>query len=207
MEQRGSDMETTAMLIVAAGASSRLGRPKQLLTLQGQSLLQHTVRVAQQSTLGPVIVVLGAHAPEVRSSIEAFGVELVYNEDWQEGMAASIRCGMAHVQQVHPAVDAVILMVCDQPYVSPVLLQQLQRAHQNTGKPIITCSYADTFGPPTLFHQSLFAQLLQLTGDVGARSILKMHADRVEAIPFPEGAVDIDTDADFQNMSGQQPAV
>lgn len=194
----------TALLIVAAGRSARLGRPKQLLSLEGELLLQHSVRVAKEASLGPVVLVLGAHADEVQAGIDSNGVDVVKNSEWSEGMAASIRAGIGHVQTAYPHVQAVILMVCDQPLVSANLLLELHEAHQRTGKPIITCSYADTFGPPTLFHQTMFIELLQLTGDVGARSILKAHADNVEAIAFPEGAVDVDTDADYQNLLKHQ---
>jgi molybdenum cofactor cytidylyltransferase len=204
MAQRERDTESTAMLIVAAGTSARLGRPKQLLSLEGELLVQHSVRVAREAALGPVLVVVAAHADEVQKSLDAMEVEIIPNADWQEGMAASIRAGISQVQAAHPNAEAVILMMCDQPLVSKKLLQQLYEAHLRTGKPIITCSYADTFGPPTLFHQSMFGELLQLTGDVGARSMIKRHADSVEAIPFPEGVVDVDTDADYQNLLKHQ---
>jgi molybdenum cofactor cytidylyltransferase len=196
---------TTAVLLLAAGGSLRLGRPKQLLDIEGESLLRHSLRVTLEAGLGPVIVVLGAHAKEVQTSLEEEPVQVVYNADWQEGMAASIRCGIAHLQEINPSVQSVILMVCDQPHLSSDILQNLVAAHLKTGKPIVTCSYADTFGPPTLFHQSMFAEMLQLKGDVGARSILKAHANNVEAIPFPEGVVDIDTETDYRNIANHKP--
>ncbi|OLY91883.1 nucleotidyltransferase family protein [Cnuella takakiae] len=199
--------QNIGVMLLAAGSSSRLGRPKQLLAYEGQSLLQHSLQVALEAGTGPVVVVLGAKADEVGADLSGEGVHTVFNPEWQEGMAASIRCGVRHLQQVAPSVEALILMVCDQPFVSPQILQSLVKAHQDTGKPIVTCTYAGTFGPPTLFRKSLFPQLLQLTGDVGARSILKQYANEVEALPFPEGKLDIDTENDYQQMlSGNRTA-
>lgn len=205
MKQPNSGAAPVAIILLAAGGSSRLGHPKQLLDLEGQSLLQHSLQVAMDANMGPVVVVLGANADTVNKEVQGCNAQTVFNENWQEGMAASIRCGIAHIEETNPMAEAAILMVCDQPYISAALLNNLVAAHQQTGKPIITCSYADTFGPPTLFHKSLFAELLQLKGDVGARSILKEHANSVEAVPFPEGVVDIDTEADYRQVSKEKP--
>lgn len=206
MEQGDSNTFQVGTILLAAGGSSRLGRPKQLLQVQGQSLVQHSVATATNAGLGPVIVVLGASAAAIAKEVQHPGVHTVVNEAWQEGMAASIRCGLAHLQQLAPKVTAVILMVCDQPYVSADLLKNLVAAHHQTGKPVVTCSYGDTFGPPTLFQKTLFPHLLRLAGDVGARAILREHADDVAAIPFAEGVVDIDTERDYQQVTKDKPA-
>lgn len=193
------------VVILAAGSSSRLGRPKQLAAFAGHSLLRHTVGVALESGTGPVVVVLGARAEEIGKELAGTTVCPVVNSGWSEGMAASIRCGVHHLQQQAPEAEALVLMVCDQPFVSAALLQTLVAAHKATGKPIVTCSYAGTFGPPTLFHRTVFPELLQLTGDVGARAVLKQHADEVATIPFPEGRLDIDTENDYQQIAHNNP--
>lgn len=205
MSMQKNTIENIGVMLLAAGSSSRLGRPKQLLTFEGQTLLQYSLQVAQEASIGPVLVVLGANANEIGAEVTGKDVHTVFNPDWQEGMAASIRCGVQHLQQVAPGVEALILMVCDQPFVSAALLQSLVAAHQDTGKTIVTCTYAGTFGPPTLFHKTLFPELLQLTGDVGARKVLKQHADEVAAFPFPEGRLDIDTENDYQQMLSGNP--
>lgn len=206
MKRANSNASQVGVILLAAGSSSRLGRPKQLLQVQGKSLVQHSMAVATNAGLGPVVVVLGASAVAIAKEVQQPEVHTVLNEDWQEGMAASIRSGVAQLLAVAPDVSAAILMVCDQPYVSANLLKNLVAAHLHTGKPIITCSYVDTFGPPTLFQKALFPGLLQLTGDVGARSILKQYANEVAAIPFPEGVVDIDTEMDYEQVTKEQPA-
>jgi molybdenum cofactor cytidylyltransferase len=116
-------------------------------------------------------------------------------------MASSIRYGLNTLLEVAPSSDGIILMVCDQPYGTSALLNELIKAHKDTGKPIITCSYEDTFGPPSLFHKSLFNELLQLKGDTGARKIVQQHADQVGIIPFPQGSIDIDTQSDYENIN------
>ena len=189
-----------AIVLLAAGGSSRLGHPKQLLSYQGQSLLQYSLGEALASGAGPVVVVLGANAETLQAQIKTDNVHVVVNEAWQEGMASSIRSGVKAVAEINPSAKGLILMVCDQPFVTAPLLNELITAHQKTGKGIVTCSYEDTYGPPVFFHASLFPELRQLKGDIGARSIVRQHTEDVEAIPFPEGNVDIDTDADYEKL-------
>ena len=190
------------VILLAAGSSSRLGRPKQLLSYDGQTLLQHTVQVASASNAHPVVVVLGANAEMIRDHIKDLDVVLVDNPDWQEGMASSIRSGINSFTEFAPDTEGIILMVCDQPHVTSSLLNEIITAHKRTGKPIVASSYEATFGPPVFFHRSLFDELLQLKGDIGARSIVRQHTDEVEVTPFPEGVFDIDTEADFKKLSG-----
>jgi molybdenum cofactor cytidylyltransferase len=189
------------VILLAAGSSSRLGTPKQLLQYEDETLLQHSLQVARASNVNPIVVVLGAKAELIMSRIDVGSSIVVINDKWQEGMASSIRCGINSLLKESPGIEGAILMVCDQPFIYPDLLLQLITKQQLTGKPIITSSYADTFGPPTLFHKTIFSELLQLKGDVGAKSILRLNASELEFISFPEGVIDIDTDADYQKLS------
>jgi molybdenum cofactor cytidylyltransferase len=189
------------VILLAAGSSSRLGTPKQLLQYEDETLLQHSLQVARASNVNPIVVVLGAKAELIMSRIDVGSSIVIINDKWQEGMASSIRCGINSLLKESPGIEGAILMVCDQPFIYPDLLLQLITKQQLTGKPIITSSYADTFGPPTLFHKTIFSELLQLKGDVGAKSILRLHASELEFISFPEGVIDIDTDADYQKLS------
>lgn len=188
------------IIILAAGASSRLGRPKQLLPYKGKTLLQHAVHTAAVATAKPIIVVLGAVAETVQEEIAEKKVYVVKNSGWQEGMASSIRCGINELAKISPAAEGVILMVCDQPFVSVSILNSLLAAHRKTGKPVVACGYAETFGPPVFFHRSFFKELLQLKGDIGARAVVGQHADAVEVIPFAEGTFDVDTERDFEQL-------
>lgn len=191
----------TGIILVAAGFSKRLGKPKQRLLYKGQSLLQHAIQTALSSDAQPVVVVLGARADEVKEEVNESAVYLVVNDQWEEGMASSIRCGIAALNKSNRKTEGAILMVCDQPFVTPSLLNDLLTAHEKTAKPIVACSYADTFGPPVFFHHTFFPALLQLKGDTGARSVIRQYANEVEAIPFPEGAIDIDTEQDYEKLS------
>ena len=191
------------IVLLAAGDSSRLGEPKQLLVHEGESLLQHSLNVATAVQAGPVILVLGAEAAIIRESTDSLSANVVINGDWQEGMASSIRCGIAALQTIDPAAEGVILMVCDQPFVRPALLQELISTQQTTRKLIVASRYAETFGPPVFFHQTLFPELLQLRGDVGARSVIRKHFPDVETIDFAKGTVDVDTKSDYQKLTGK----
>jgi len=193
------------IVLLAAGSSSRLGRPKQALPFDGKTLLQHTKEIAADADVASIIVVLGANAELLQKDISTTGVRTILNDHWAEGMASSITCGVKDLLAQNSGVEGLVLMVCDQPYVTASLINELITVHQNTAKPIVTCSYADTFGPPTFFHKSLFPELMELTGDVGARSIIKKYTDNVEVIPFPEGVTDVDTEADYEKVIKREP--
>lgn len=193
-------MSHCGLIILAAGNSSRLGRPKQLLPFNGQSLLQHTISIALQ-VADPVIVVLGAKAHEIQLAVHHQPVHLVHNDNWSAGMASSIHCGLTALRSLSPTTGKVIITVCDQPYVSVELLQGLIHGQSASGQPIAACAYGDTTGIPALFHASLFPELMALTGDTGARKLIKQYADRTTTIPFPLGAIDIDTLPDYEKLT------
>jgi molybdenum cofactor cytidylyltransferase len=187
------------VIIMAAGGSSRLGTPKQLLPYDGKTLLQYTVDVAKESIANPVIVVLGWKAEDIQTSIK--GATVVVNTEWRDGMASSIRCGINALLQVEPSTDGALILVCDQPYVTSNLLNQLVSEYQKTKRPIIASSYDNTLGVPALFHKSMFPALLGLTGDYGAKSIIQQHAGEIGAVAFSKGGVDIDTEDDYKKLS------
>ena len=189
-----------AIVVLAAGMSSRLGSPKQLLAYQGKSLLQHAVNMALQTTMRPVVIVVGANSDLVKKEIEGMEVVVVNNLAWQEGMASSLRCGLAAVQKMNGDANGIIFMVCDQPYVSTSLLNDLINKQRETGKPIVASNYGEAIGPPVLFYENIFQELLQLKGDTGARKIIQQHGDEVAAVLFPKGRIDIDTLADYDAL-------
>lgn len=193
--------KTIGIILLAAGASKRLGQPKQLLAYGNQSFLQYSLQTAIASKAFSVVVVLGAQAQIIQEKIKETTAHIVVNNNWTEGMASSIRCGIDFFNKVHPSADGVILMMCDQPFVTAALLNQIVEAYQKGEKRIVTCGYDNTFGPPVFFHRSLFPELLQLKGDVGARSIVRKYIDDVEVIPFPEGTFDIDTKRDYERLA------
>lgn len=186
------------IVILAAGASTRLGKPKQLLQYNGKSLLQHIVSEALKSNAGPVIVVVGANADSISKEIDKTKVHVVMNTAWGEGMASSVRIGLKTLQKLSPSTDGVIIMVCDQPHVSDTLIKELINTHKKTNKPIVGSNYGEAIGPPALFHRSLFSELMQLRGDTGARKIMQHHIDEVETVLFSRGKIDIDTKEDYE---------
>ena len=189
----------TGVLILAAGSSSRLGKPKQNLVFEGQTLLQRAIDAALATLCGPVIVVLGANADEIKPTLEGKPVRIVHNNDWVEGMASSIRLGIAELQVIDPDAKAAILMLCDQPFVSTAILQQLIQSQSKKG--IAACAYNDTIGPPVLFDEFYFGELLSLKGQEGAKKLLLKYTDAVTTIPFALGSIDIDTAADFEKLT------
>jgi molybdenum cofactor cytidylyltransferase len=192
------------VVVLAAGASSRLGSPKQLLKHAGTTLLQHSVHVALDSVARPVIVVLGAHAELIKPILENTAVHLVVNKDWEEGMASSVRCGITELLKAEPLTTGAVIMLCDQPYVTPALINDLVAAHAKTAKKIVASSYGGTLGAPTFFLKDLFPELLQLKGDVGAKAILRQHKEDVGSVVFSKGDVDIDTSNDYNLLTHNQ---
>jgi len=171
-----------------------------LLPYNGKSLLEHTVDMANDAVANPVIVVLGADAALLENIVDDKKVHIVKNKEWKEGMASSIRCGLNTLLQIAPSSDAVILMVCDQPFVSSPLLNELIAKQKNSGKPIVSSQYEETFGPPALFYKSIFPELLKLKGDAGARKIIAQHSNDTATVLFKQGNIDIDTEADYQAL-------
>ncbi|MCF1716473.1 nucleotidyltransferase family protein [Flavihumibacter sp. RY-1] len=192
-----------AIVILAAGQSSRLGEAKQLLPYKGKSLLVQAVDTAVATGLRPVVVVLGARNEMMKQELIDKEVVIVLNEQWEEGMGSSLRCGLKKAQQVAPETEGVIFMVCDQPHVSPELLMQLIETSSATSKPIVASSYGELSGTPALFSSKLFPALLEIKGDTGARKLIKQYAEEVATIPFPEGSIDIDTPSDYQTLLKQ----
>lgn len=190
----------TGILLLAAGASTRLGQPKQLLSFQGKSLLQHAIDAALATDAEEVLLVLGAGAESILQQTNTAGVEVCVNGNWQEGMASSVRLGISTLQQSYPAIAAAVIMLCDQPFVTPELLNELVVAQQRSGKKIAASHYKNTAGVPVLFERSLFPELLKLQGQEGAKKLLVQFAEEVVTVPFPEGETDIDTAADYERL-------
>lgn len=189
----------TGLIILAAGSSSRLGTPKQNLIYKGQTLLQRAIQTGLTSVCSDnVVVVLGANESAIRQEISDQLVHVVYNPDWQEGMASSIRLGAAEMIRMQPLLTSLILMLCDQPFVDPLLIYQLTEKRVESDHGIVACSYRGTLGVPVLFDASYFPQLLMLQGKEGAKKLIKAFPNDVATVAFPLGAIDIDTLDDYE---------
>ncbi len=187
-------------VVLAAGASTRMGTPKQLLRFKGETLLRRAALAALDAGCRPVVVVTGAHAARAREELRGLGVLEVENELWETGMASSVRAGIGAVAESDA--DAVVLMLCDQPHVTSEIINTLTDAHRATGCGVVASVYGEGFGVPALFGRSLFDELLQLEGAAGAKQVIKSHAREAHFVPFPEGETDVDTPEDFARLLG-----
>ena len=188
------------VVILAAGASTRMGTPKQLLPLQGRSFLRHAAETALASVCQPVVVVLGAYAERLRQEVEDLPVQVVENLRWAEGMSSSVGAGVAALEATPDKISAVVLTLCDQPFVSAEVINQIVEAYHVTGKPIVASEYAGTLGVPALFSRTFFSELKALRRGEGAKQVIAKHAHEVFGVPFPEGAIDIDTPKDYEQF-------
>jgi molybdenum cofactor cytidylyltransferase len=189
----------TGLIILAAGESSRLGFPKQTLLYKGKTLIEIAIEAGLKSKCGQVTVVLGANVEIIWAGIKQYAVNILYNPNWAEGMASSIKLAINNLQG-NPEIDSAIIMLCDQPFVSRAIIDNLLYKQQETGKKIIACTYNDTTGVPVLFSRSLFAELLLLQGREGAKKLLNNHPQDIATIPFEKGSIDIDTLADYEDL-------
>jgi len=194
------NMHNTGAILLAAGRSSRLGGIKQLLPFHSKTLLQHTIDELKLAGVKPLIVVTGGHATEVTASINQNGIDLIYNEHWEQGIASGIVTGLQTLNTRYKEIRQVILAVCDQPFVSASLFEQLYAIQNSSSKNIVASAYSDTLGTPVLFTQKYFDLLLGLKGDEGAKKILKAYQEEVARVDFPLGHIDIDTAEDYAGL-------
>jgi molybdenum cofactor cytidylyltransferase len=189
-----------AVIVLAAGGSTRLGRPKQLLEFRGKTLLRHAVDAA----IGACAIAVVVTSPELQEAITpaltGVDADVVLNPDWQSGMSSSIRVGITRANELQPDLAAVIIALCDQPLVTSDTLLRLINRYQETNQPIVASEYNDTVGVPALFDSSMFSELLALAGDKGAKSLILKYAADVARVLAPEAAVDIDSPADLNAL-------
>ena len=189
------------LVILAAGASRRMGSPKQLIEIDGRPLLVRAIESALAAPVWPVVVVLGANAVAIRPVIGHLPVLVIENPAWSEGMASSIREGVATLRQFSRTLDAAVLALCDQPGFSAATVESLLAAHRATGRGIVAARYSGRLGAPALFAREHFAALTALTGEEGARDLLNADPARVAAVELPELARDLDTPADLEGFA------
>ena len=189
-------------IVLAAGASTRLGQPKQLVQYEGETLLARATRLANEAGADPVLVVLGANYETMISDVElAFAIPVI-NEKWQEGIASSIQAGLRAVESLFATAPGVLLLTCDQPRLTAEHLAALLNTFSVNPQPVIAASaYEGVLGTPAVFPPSVFPQLRALRGDKGARALLKKPPCPLVQVLFPGGEVDIDTPADLDQLS------
>jgi molybdenum cofactor cytidylyltransferase len=193
-------------VVLAAGASTRMGEPKQLLRLDGRTLLRRTVDTLLASPAWPVVVVLGAHLESIRPEVARLPVLIVENREWAKGLASSIRTGVRVLEAFSLSLEAALLVLCDQPNLSPAAITRFIETHHRTGTSIVAAHYGGQPGPPALFARSHFHELMELRGAGGARPLLARHADLLATVDLPELAADLDTPADYRTFLANQPS-
>ena len=194
------NVSSYGIIILAAGNSSRLGEPKQLLRYNNKSLIKHVAEEAVTAIGNPVIIVTGANHGLILNEINTIPVQLVFNENWRQGMASSISTGLNALLNTHSSMSGVIIAVSDQPFVTAALFSDLIKIAQSTSKGIAASSYEDTLGTPVLFQKQYFEHLLNLKGSEGAKKLLKLFREDVAEVLFPLGQIDIDTKEDYVNL-------
>lgn len=191
-------------IVLAAGASSRMGEPKQLLPLDGQPLVLRTVSTLLETAVWPVVVVVGAHHDQVRPLLARQPVLVTENPAWTEGLASSIRAGVATLQEFSRDLDGALVTLCDQPAFSPAVVAALIAVAASSGRSIAAARYGGRLGVPALFGREHFPTLAALTGETGARDFLNREPGRVAAVDLPALAVDLDTPADYRAVLARQ---
>ena len=204
MTGTGEDGAAVAAVILAAGASRRLGRPKQLLRYHGEALVRRTVRLAVEAGLAPVHVVVGHRGRQVSAALGALAsaVAVVTNRAWRAGMGSSLACGIGSLPV---EVAAALVLVTDQPHLSATVLRAILERYRREPDSLVACRYAGgAVGVPALFARRYFPELAALTGDRGARSLFTRHAATLSTVSFPAGASDIDTPADAASLDREE---
>jgi molybdenum cofactor cytidylyltransferase len=184
-----------AILIIAAGASRRLGQPKQLVPFRDTFLLNHIIQECETSEVGTIYIVLGANVERIQPRLSD-DLATFYHPNWNDGMGTSIAFGIQEL--ISKDYDGVIITLGDQPFFSSFLLKKIIQKRTETNGKIIISNYEKGMGPPSFFEKSLFSELLQLKGDVGAKSIIKKYKEEIQRISFPKGYIDIDTPEDLK---------
>ena len=183
----------TGILLLAAGASTRMGQAKQLLRIAGESLIQRAVKTALSTIFRPVVVVLGANREQIEPELLGSDILKVFNADWATGMGSSIATGLDFLLQQQPSIQQVLILVGDQPLLQTDTLAALVELQSRTQAPLVVSRYTDTLGVPALFTSALFAELTALHGAQGAKSLIQKYQDQAAVLDFPEGALDLDT--------------
>jgi molybdenum cofactor cytidylyltransferase len=195
-----TDPAGVGAVILAAGASTRMGVPKQLLQFGGETMLRRAASVALKAGCRPVVVVTGADAAMSRKALRGLDVREAENQQWESGISSSVRVGIQALVRANPRTAAVVLMLCDQPLVTREIIARLVAAHRETGRSIVASRYGGSYGVPALFGKVHFAELTTLKGAAGAKQVIQKHLPKVHLLPFPEGEIDIDTPDDLARL-------
>lgn len=187
-----------ASIILGAGASSRMGEPKQLLKWRGETLVQRAIRQAEALEIGPVVLVLGANADVIKPKLKESGYEVAWNEAWASGMGSSIACGLQTLLQSSNSLAGVLITLVDQPLISTSDLNKIIAVFKKNNPPLVAAYYGNTLGVPALFSADLFPELLTLSGQKGAKTIISKYSESLAKLELPAAKLDLDTPEEWQ---------
>ena len=189
-----------SILILAAGNSSRMGTPKQLLKIKNTTLLEHTLNCAIESRVESIAVVLGADSYRIQKSIPGSNVTVIVNQDWRTGMGSSIKLGLKKILSQNINTQATIILVCDQPTLKAGHINKMVEMYLLKSPFAVASSYKDVFGVPVLFDRTLFSHLLTIEDHKGAKEITANLRERLILVPLAGGEIDLDTMEDYQQF-------
>jgi molybdenum cofactor cytidylyltransferase len=192
-----------AALILAAGASTRMGRPKQLLGWGRRPLVRAAAETAVAAGLAPILAVVGAARAEVVAALAGLPLRVIDNPEYARGQSTSLRAGIAALPL---DAAAVVVLLSDQPFVTPQIVARVVAAWRTSGAAIVAPVYAGQRGNPVLFARAIFPELLAVGGDQGARAVLAANPSRVHLVHFddPLPLADVDTPEDYERLSSSQ---
>jgi molybdenum cofactor cytidylyltransferase len=193
-------MNNIGNIVLAAGGSVRMGRPKQLLRMGEKSLLRNAALAAADSGAGCSVVVLGSHVAKMLAELHGIGVATVINPQWERGIGSSIRCGLQGLLEFQPDTDWLCISLCDMPFVTGPVVRRLLSSALRADRPITVSQYGDESGPPVIFRRDYFAALSELPDACGAREIWTRQPANVHYEPCREAGFDIDTPADYMRL-------
>ena len=187
-------------IVLAAGRSTRMGRNKLILPLDGKPVLQRVLDALKHSKVDETVVVLGGGADEVRRSVDLEGTKVVVNRRYSEGMSASIKAGLARMDR---SADAAIIVLGDQPFLSAAVVDSLIKAFLTEGAPVVLPVYMGKRRNPVLFARSVFPEIMRIRGDRGAKSVVESHGDNILEVKVEDAgvAMDVDTPSDYERAA------
>ncbi|NRT13547.1 NTP transferase domain-containing protein [Flavobacterium sp. 14A] len=192
--------DAIGVVILAAGSSSRLGYAKQLVQFRGKPLIQNTIDLMSSFELKVNCVVVGARANEILENTDLKTFSAVSNEDWQEGMASSIRAGLNYCLTEYQHLEHIIVLLADQPFVTSELIEGLITKHFDLESDASFCEYNKVVGVPAIFSKKNFSALKGLSADQGAKKLLKDTNFEYQTVKFDQGFIDVDTAEDVLRL-------
>jgi molybdenum cofactor cytidylyltransferase len=196
-----SHSSNIGLLIPAAGASKRMGSPKQLLKWGTSTLLGHTIETAQSLQCCEICVVLGANYDVIETEINQSSIKIIKNEQWESGLGRSIGFGVEHLIEAHPTMNGILIMLADQPLIDARYLNSMIEIFSPGEQQIIATQYDhDRQGVPALFDKNYFEELAKLSDDKGAKEIIEKYSNHVTMLTAHGKISDIDTAQDYEDL-------